>query len=214
MFQILNLLIENPLIGIAFIGAIILAIGLHEAAHAYSANWLGDSTPRMQGRLTLNPLNHLDPIGTLLIVIVGFGWGRAVEFNPYNFKNPKRDIALTAFAGPLMNILLAAICSIIVNLNVLPLLLGPEIYLQILPFIVLFARLNLTLAIFNLIPVEPLDGFKVLAGLLPNHLANQWYQTRQYGLFVLIALFITGAMERIVLPISTVLFNIIFFLRF
>ncbi len=214
MFQILNLLIGNPLLGLAFIGAIILAIGLHEAAHAYSAYWLGDNTPKFQGRLTLNPINHLDPIGTLLIIIVGFGWGRAVEFNPYNLKNAKRDIALVAFAGPAMNILLAIICSLIVNSGVLPIVLGSDLYLQSLPIIVLFAQLNITLAVFNLIPVEPLDGFKVLAGLLPNHLANQWYQTRQYGVYVLIVILITGAVEKIVFPITTFLFNLIFFLRF
>lgn len=214
MFQILNLLIENPLLGLAFIGAIVLAIGLHEAAHAYSAYWLGDNTPKFQGRLTLNPIKHLDPIGTVLILLVGFGWGKPVEFNPYNLKNAKRDIALVAFAGPATNIILVVICSVIVHLGVLPFLLGPQVYAQILPIIIVFAQLNITLAVFNLIPVEPLDGFKVLAGLLPNHLANQWYQTRQYGIYVLIVLLITGAIEKIVFPITTFLYNIIFFLRF
>ncbi len=112
---ILSFFIENPIAGLILAILLFLAIGIHEAAHAYSAHWLGDSTPKSQGRLTLNPLKHLDPMGSLLIFLVGFGWGKAVEFNPYNLKNPRVDSALIAFAGPLSNILMAILSSILIN---------------------------------------------------------------------------------------------------
>lgn len=142
----LDLLFSDPYSFIFIFGGIIIAIGIHEAAHCYMADYLGDPTPRSQGRLTLNPLAHLDPMGTLVILITGrFGWGKPSPFDPYNLKNPKRDTALIAIAGPVSNLLLATLLSFIPFASIQPLII-----------------LNVSLAIFNLIPIPPLDGSKLL----------------------------------------------------
>jgi len=122
----LSLLFQSPLEFIVVFGGLILAIGLHEAAHCYMADYLGDPTPRSQGRLTLNPLAHLDPLGTIAILLTNFGWGKASPFDPYNLKDPKRDTAIIALAGPVSNILVAVLLSILFhslsNLSILGIL--------------------------------------------------------------------------------------------
>src|SRR3989338_2044892 len=112
----LDLLFSNPLVFAAAALSLLAAITVHEFAHAYAADRLGDPTPRLQGRLTLNPLVHLDPIGTLLLFVIGFGWGKPVQFDPYNLENPKRDAAIISFAGPVSNLILATIAALIFNL--------------------------------------------------------------------------------------------------
>ena len=112
----LELLATNPILFLVWVAALLTAITIHEFAHAYSADRLGDPTPRSQGRLTLNPLAHLDPLGTLMLILVRFGWGKPVQFDPYNLANPKRDAAIISFAGPLSNLILATILSIILRL--------------------------------------------------------------------------------------------------
>ncbi len=131
-----------------------MAIGIHEAAHCYMADYLGDPTPRSMGRLTLNPIAHLDPLGTLMIVVTGmFGWGKPAPFDPYNLKDPRRDTALIALAGPASNIVVAILISILLRLIDMPL----NVY-YILGSLV---ALNVNLALFNLLPVPPLDGSKI-----------------------------------------------------
>lgn len=154
----LGLLFSNPLAFVVIFGGLIIAIGIHEAAHCFMADYLGDPTPRSLGRTTLNPLAHLDPLGTLVIVVTGmFGWGKPAPFDPYNLRNPHRDIPLIALAGPISNILIAILLSSIFKIfNVQPLA-------SIFYFLI---RLNINLALFNLIPVPPLDGSKILAGIL------------------------------------------------
>ena len=155
---------------------------MHEFSHALSANLLGDDTPRLLGRLTLNPLAHLDPIGTLMILLIRFGWGKPVPINPMNFHNPLRDSALVSLAGPLSNILLATLLAI-------PLRLGFNFGLYLLPFIFI----NLALAVFNLLPIHPLDGFKIVGGILPLQLAYHWAALAPYGMwFLLIFVFFPG----------------------
>lgn len=189
---LLTLFFESPVTAtIVFVG-IVLAIGIHEFAHAFSATKLGDPTPKLQGRLTLNPIAHLDPVGTLLIILAGIGWGKPVEFNPNYLKNPRRDAAIVALAGPVSNVLIAFVST-------LALVFAQNEGLAAILFY--FITLNIALAVFNLIPIEPLDGFKVVAGILPPHLAYQWEDTRRYGIFVLLALFLTGAVGRIMFPI-------------
>lgn len=191
----LSLLFSSPLEFIIIFGGLILAIGLHEAAHCYMADYLGDPTPRSLGRLTLNPLAHLDPLGTLAILLTNFGWGKASPFDPYNLRDPKRDTAIIALAGPASNILVAVLLSILFhslsNLSIL----------GILSFLI---HLNINLAIFNLIPVPPLDGSKIL-GLFLSHETALRFQ-RNNNILFLIPLLLVAPM--IVSPISS------FILRF
>lgn len=161
-----------------------LAIAIHEAAHCYMADYLGDPTPRSLGRLTLNPLAHLDPIGfgmPFLLFLLGspimFGWGKSAPFDPYNLRNPKIDTLKIALSGPASNLLLAAILSAILRL--LP---G-----QYSVFYILIS-INLSLALFNLLPVPPLDGSKILAGLLPGDKAVQFETFAARNPFLLVIL--------------------------
>ncbi len=172
----LSSLFSSPVLFLIWAGALLTAITVHEFAHAWSADRLGDPTPRLQGRLTLNPLAHLDPIGTLMLLLVRIGWGKPVQFDPFNLKNPKRDAAIISLAGPASNIIFAVILAIILRLTQSPI---------ISPFIIL----NIVLAIFNLIPIHPLDGGKILVGLLPPaDAAKVDLFLHQYGLFILILL--------------------------
>lgn len=157
--------------------SLVLAVSFHEFAHALAADKLGDNTPRLFGRLTLNPLAHLDPLGTLMILISGFGWGKPTPINPLNMENPLRDSALVSLAGPASNILMALALS-------LPLKLG----LFWAPILIPTIILNVSLAVFNLIPIFPLDGFKIVSGVLPNELAILWQQTAQYGFILILVL--------------------------
>lgn len=169
---------SSPLEFIIFVGALIAAITIHEASHALAADRLGDPTPRLQGRLTLNPLVHLDPIGTLMLLLVHFGWGKPVQFDPYNLKNPRRDSALISFAGPASNLLAATGLGILVHL--VPLWL---------PYLAIFIQLNVILAVFNLVPIHPLDGGKVLVGLLDPGPAREVDRfLGKYGILLLLFL--------------------------
>jgi Zn-dependent protease len=178
----LDTLFTNPFVFFGWLISLVIAITIHEFAHAYAADRLGDPTPRVQGRLTLNPLAHLDPLGTLLLILVRFGWGKPVQFDPYNLENPRRDSAIISFAGPLSNLILATIASILIRF-IFP---TSEILFAILmPFV----YLNILLAIFNLIPVHPLDGGKILVGLLPDNKADEVdHLLKQYGTFLLLIL--------------------------
>lgn len=182
----LNLFFQNPLEFFIIAGLLIVAISVHEFTHAFMANHLGDPTARIAGRLTLNPAAHLDPIGTLLLFIAGFGWGKPVPFDPFNLRDIKRDSALISFAGPLSNLLMAIISSLIIRMTVfLPSLIFGSFIFEILS---LFIYFNLILAIFNLIPIHPLDGFKVVAGLLPKKYYHDWLSLESYGIIFLILL--------------------------
>jgi Zn-dependent protease len=173
------------LILVAFeFGVLALCISVHEFAHAYTADRLGDPTARSMGRLTLNPLAHLDPMGSILLVLFGFGWGKPVMFNPAHFANPRRDASLVAFAGPASNLAFAALFSVIFHF--VPL----DIVKAICSALV---TMNLVLCFFNLIPVNPLDGFKVVWGLLPHDLAYQWMELAPYGIYILLFLILTNA---------------------
>jgi Zn-dependent protease len=164
----LNLLFSDPFAFFLIIVGIILAIGLHEAAHCFMADYLGDPTPRSMGRLTLNPLAHLDPLGTLCIIITGFyGWGKPAPFDPYNLKDPKKDTALIALAGPVTNLLLAVLFAIVIRFLPVPFSIASILYH--------YLSLNVGLAIFNLLPVPPLDGSKVI-GLFLSHEGSIRYQ--------------------------------------
>ena len=203
---ILTLLQANPIVALAFIVGLVLAITIHEFAHALSAYRLGDPTAKLAGRLTLNPQSHLDPIGTIALLIVGIGWGKPTPFDPFNLRNIKRDSALISVAGAASNFLLAIALSIPYLIAYFTGNLTQDInaVYQILSIVI---WINLILAVFNLIPVAPLDGFKVLAGLLPRDWYRDFIQTERYGIFILLFLLITGAIGRILFPIVSLLFG-------
>lgn len=177
----IGLLFSHPLIFFIFLGALLLSITFHEFAHCFVTDRLGDPTPRAKGRLTLNPKAHLDPIGTLAIIFTGFGWGRPAPYDPYNLREPVRDTALIAVAGPLSNLLIAFLLSIPLKMG-----LGGEFYALLASSVI---YINLTLAVFNLLPIYPLDGGKVLRAFLP-HQASLEYEgvMERYGMFILLLL--------------------------
>ncbi len=181
---------------ITWILAFVVAITIHETAHAWMADRLGDPTPRLMGRLSLNPIRHYDPVGTTLLLVlvlmrsigipvIPFGWAKPVRFDPYNLKNPRRDAALISLAGPLSNLLLATVLGIITRIASTPF--SPISFLvsYLYPFIIL----NVVLAIFNLIPIHPLDGGKILIGLLPAKDAHEMDRfLNRYGIIILFLL--------------------------
>lgn len=162
---------------------LIAAITVHEFSHAFVADKLGDPTPNRQGRLTLNPLSHIDLLGTIVLPImmalsnIGliFGWAKPVQFDPFNLKNPRRDAALISVAGPISNFLLAIILLILLRVTEAP-------------YLIIFIQLNVMLGVFNLLPIHPLDGFKIVGGLLPEDKAREWYQLERYGILFLVLL--------------------------
>ena len=199
--------VNNLLSLLLSIPGILIAITFHEFAHAYAADKLGDDTPRNQGRLTLNPLGHLDPIGSIMLLFAGFGWGKPVEVNPRNydrrFSMDKAD-AIVSIAGPLMNFLLAVVLTIIYC--VIYKFAGISfIYSQTGTIIMLMINIaisiNVGLGIFNLIPLPPLDGAKVIKPFLPVN-ARGWFESNE-KLFemIFVALWIMGILGRIISPI-------------
>jgi Zn-dependent protease len=173
---------------------LLVAFTIHELAHAVTADRMGDPTARNMGRVTLNPLKHLDPFGTIMLLISGFGWAKPVMVNPYNLKgNPRTSMAIVAAAGPLSNVIMAVIGSIPFWLGVVSFTFRSSSDIFPSPDYLLsqFVWLNVVLAIFNLIPIPPLDGFKILMGILPPDMSFRLRPLEQYGFIILIgAIFI------------------------
>ncbi|MEX0933204.1 MAG: site-2 protease family protein [Candidatus Paceibacterota bacterium] len=191
--------------GIAPIINIVILIGsivIHEVAHGFAANKLGDPTAKLDGRLTLNPLKHLDPVGSLLIpgilVITGapflFGWAKPVPYNPYNLKNPRRDEALIAAAGPASNILIAIVAAILFRVFM------PGLDTLFAFVLLMTVLLNLVLAIFNLVPIPPLDGSKLLFAAVPSSFGNFRATLEGMGFFLVI-LFIATPLSNFIAPL-------------
>ena len=209
IFAYFDLLDVNPQAFFVLVGAVVTAllvgITFHEFSHAFAASRLGDPTPGYRGRLSLNPLAHLDPTGTVLLFLAGFGWGKPVEVNPNLMRgDPKTNMALTAAAGPISNLVLAGLAGLPIKLEMVPwrspfnvpnlASWSGDDYLGLyLSSIVIF---GIILAIFNLIPLFPLDGFSVAMGILPRDLSQSFAELRAWGpglLFLLIALpIVTG----------------------
>lgn len=172
--------------------AILIALTFHEYAHGYVAYRLGDPTAKMAGRLTFNPIPHLDPIGTLMLFLVHFGWAKPVPVDPRYFKDPKRDMLFVAAAGPVMNMILAFISGILISL-----IAGGGVVksptITILTQILFYSlMINLALAVFNMLPIPPLDGSKVLRGLLPYRYEHFALELERIGPMVLIGLILFG----------------------
>ena len=203
---IISLLQSNPLVALAFIAGLVFGISIHEFSHALVAYRLGDPTAKLAGRLNLNPASHLDPIGTIALLVVGIGWGKPTPFDPFNLRNIKRDSALISVAGAFSNFLFALVLSLPYLVTYYSGTLNQSI-VGIYQIVAIAIWINLILGVFNLIPVSPLDGFKVLAGLLPRDWYYDFIQTERYGIFILVLLLFTGVVGKILFPIVSVLFN-------
>ncbi len=197
------------------IPGVLVAITFHEFAHAFVADKLGDDTPRMEGRLSLNPFAHLDPIGSIMLLFAGFGWGKPVQVNPRNFN---RDMsmdkanALVSIAGPLMNFILAIVLAFIyasINKFAISAVNTSRILQIIMPMILYAISINVGLGVFNLIPLHPLDGSKVIKPFLP-YKAKVWFENYEnIFYFVFIFLWITGIAGNIISPIINLVYKLI-----
>lgn len=209
--NMLNLLFQNPLEFVIVAFLLILAITVHEFSHAFFSDKLGDPTARLAGRLTLNPLAHLDPVGSILLLLAGFGWGKPVPVDPFNLRDPKRDNALISFAGPMSNLLIAGVFSIFIRL------IGdlPSLQLSVLltEALSMFIYFNVLLAVFNLIPIHPLDGFSVVAGFMPKKYYSDWLSLSSYGMIFLIFLifpfFGNSPISAIISPIVNLILSVL-----
>ncbi len=188
---------------------LLAAVTVHEVAHGLVAYHLGDPTAKMAGRLSLNPIKHLDFFGTLAFILTqAIGWAKPVPVDPRHFRHPRRDMMWVALAGPLANFFLAALCGLL--LKFLPYLIWPFSLLgkeatvffgrPIALMLALGVQLNIGLAVFNLIPIPPLDGSRILTGLLPRPLAFKYARLEPYGFLILLLLIFTGAIQKIILP--------------
>ncbi len=188
---------------VAVLIIIFVVLPFHELAHGFIASKLGDDTAKRQGRLTFNPFQHIDPIGSLCLLLVGFGWARPVPVNMYKLRNPKRDMALVALAGPVANLIAAFVGSLLLNLwTVLLVLKFGDVsdavwFRAVTYFLSYYVSVNVGLAVFNLIPLPPLDGSKILGAFLPDHLYEKQLENEQQLSWVLIALVMLGIVDKI-----------------
>jgi len=197
---------------IGFIIALIIAISVHEFSHALSAYRLGDNTAKNQGRLTLNPKAHLDPMGTIMIVFAGFGWGRPTPVSPWNLRiGEKAGMAVVSVAGPISNVIVALITGIIFQVYMNS---GTD-SIQVARILLTVIQLNLVLAIFNLLPIAPLDGFKIVLGLLPRDAALSFAKTERYGMIILVLIIMgdvflnLGILGRVISPVISFLMRLV-----
>lgn len=185
---------------ILLIVPVLLSLSVHEACHGYAAYALGDPTAKLAGRLTLNPIKHLDPIGLIVLFLTRMiGWAKPVPVDPRYFKNPRKDMLWVALAGPASNLGLAVIFAVL--LKFFSPFLGSQLLYPLKAMLEITVMINVGLAIFNLIPIPPLDGGRVMVGILPEDLARSWARIEPYGFIILLVLIFTKAVDFIVFPI-------------
>ena len=217
----LELLRTEPLAFVMLAISLVLSLSLHEFAHAFAADVQGDRYPRAMGRLTVNPAKHLDPLGTLLILLVGFGWAKPVPFRPSALRSQRFGAALVALAGPMMNLLLAIVGLVGLRLTVSEAFIsGNTLFIdeggltgQIAVFWLSFSSINVILAVFNLLPLPPLDGSRLLTIFLPPKRHNIIYFLDRYGMYILLGVLIFGGftfLEPMVVAVRQFLFDLIF----
>lgn len=184
---------------------ILIALTFHEFSHGFMAYQLGDPTAKEQGRLTLNPLKHIDPIGFIMLMIFKFGWAKPVPYNPYYFSNRKKGTFLVALAGPLSNLFMAF-------LSIMIFLIFQPTNRMIFDFFHLLFLYNIIFFVFNLIPVPPLDGSKIIASILPKKQEALFWKYQRYGYFILFILIVTDLLNKILLPIINFVIEKLIFL--
>lgn len=198
---------------------VLFAITVHEVAHGWVAKRLGDPTAMMLGRLTLNPIKHIDPIGTVILplfmMFVGgfiFGWAKPVPITWQNLRHPKRDMIFVAIAGPASNLIMAILWAVVLKLSLELGSSNSDYYWLFQPFIYMGGAgiyINIILMVLNLLPIPPLDGGRVVTGLLPGPLAYKFGQIEPYGLIILIALLVTGFLAKVMLPLVILFISLI-----
>jgi Zn-dependent protease len=200
---LVSLLFSNPVLFVILAGILLYSVILHEVAHGWVAHLFGDNTAMRYGRLTLNPATHLDPVGTLMLFFVGFGWAKPVPVDYYSLKNTRFGLFSVALAGCLTNILIALIALILLQSGLIN---GNSILAAVLPIV---AKINIILGAFNLIPIPPLDGSKILMSFLPQKAQESLARLEPYGFFALIILLFTGLLNPVIDFMQTVIYSMI-----
>lgn len=190
---------------------IIIGVTLHEAGHAYSSYWLGDPTPKAQGRLSLSPFAHMDPLGFIFLLIAGFGWGKPVEINPYYYKNKRRDELIVSLAGVTVNLIIAVVFALITRglVHVYGYSNEKNVIYYVAMVTTYVVLINLVLMVFNLIPCPPLDGWGIITQLFDLRKYSWWYPVYKRGFLILMVLIIFNVTDVILTPIVNWLYQLL-----
>ena len=204
-------MVETIITKLLTLPGIILGLSLHEFAHAWMSDRLGDPTPRRQGRLTVNPLAHIDPLGFVALLLVGFGWGKPVMIDAGYYKHRRRDEFLVAIAGVTMNLIIAVILSFPAKALMNMYYSSGSALVENIFYIVYYAvSINVCLMVFNLIPCPPLDGWNIVTQIFRLDRYRWWYKVYQYGMYILLALILTNVTDHIITPLVNLLLGLLF----